>query len=102
MGADQLAKTELSRLRGARELPLLKERGGQRSRGKKLFQSVPTRDAQCPRLPAQGLPKSRKRAGQNVRRPKNYLRLQPPSAMSEPRRHTTSRPPDYTLFHVHH
>src|ERR1700681_579523 len=75
MGADQLARSELSRLRGARELRLLNGRGGQRSRGKRLFQSVPARDAQCPRRPAKGLPQPRKRAGQSGGRSKRTPRL---------------------------
>jgi hypothetical protein len=65
MGADQLAKNELFRPRGAGELRLLNESGGRRSRGKRLFQSVPARDAQCPPLPAEGLSQLRKRAGQS-------------------------------------
>src|ERR1700687_4737434 len=65
MGAGQLAKREPFRLRGARELRLLNGRGGHRSKGKRLFQSAPARDAQCPRLPAKGLPQSRERAGQS-------------------------------------
>jgi hypothetical protein len=50
---------------GRKELRLLNGRGGQRSRGKRLFQSVPARDAQCYRLPARGLSQPRKRAGQS-------------------------------------
>jgi hypothetical protein len=65
MGADQRAKSELSRLRGARELRLLNGRGGQESRGKRWFQSAPARDAQCHQLPVKGLSQLRKRAGQS-------------------------------------
>src|ERR1039458_10159360 len=79
----QLAKRAPFRLRDARELRPLNGRGGQRSRGKRLFQSVPAKDAPCPQPPVKGLSQLRKRAGQNggkLRRrvslcisvPKNY------------------------------
>src|ERR1035441_1676746 len=79
MGADrkpllQLAKSEPFRLRDARQLPPLNGRGGQRSRGKRLFQSVPAKDAQCPRPPAKGLSQLRKRAGQSGGRHKRRPR----------------------------
>ena len=62
-GGRPIRKSELFRWRGARELGPLSGRNGQRSRGKRLFQSVPARDAQSPRLPVEGLPQPRKRAG---------------------------------------
>jgi hypothetical protein len=98
MGADLLAKRELFRLRGARELRLLNGRGGQRSRDKRLFRSVPARE--CPPLRAEGLSQPRKRAGQNGGRPKNCLRFALPYAMSKPRRNVASLPPDDTLYAV--
>src|ERR1039458_10313648 len=64
MGANQLAKSELFRLPGARELRLLNGGAGQRSRGQRLFQS-PAKDAQCPRLRVRGLSQPRKPAGQS-------------------------------------
>src|SRR5229473_1596400 len=67
----QLAHLEPFRLRDARELRLLNGRGGQRSRGKRLFQSVPAKDAQCPRPPVKGLSQLRKRAGQSGERRKS-------------------------------
>ena len=47
----QLAKREPFRLQGARELRPLNGRVGQRSRDKRLFQSVPAKDAPCPQPP---------------------------------------------------
>src|ERR1700680_5141513 len=93
MGADQRAKGELSRLRGARELRLLNGRGGQRSRGKRLFQSVPARDAQCPRLPAKGLSQPRKRAGQSgeeKRRPRLPINCTHDPVVSECQRYSNN------------
>src|ERR1019366_4399091 len=69
MGANrkllQLAKGEPFRLRDAGELRPLNGLGGQRLRGKRLFQSVPAKDAKCHQPPVRGLSLLRKRAGQN-------------------------------------
>src|ERR1035441_5904988 len=70
----QLAKSAPCRLRDARELRPLNGRGGQRSRGKRLFQSVPAKDAQCPQPPVKGLSQLRKRAGQSGGRRKRRAR----------------------------
>src|ERR1039457_1996675 len=79
MGANrkllQLAKGEPFRLRDARELRPLNGLGGQRLRGKRLFQSVPAKDARYPQPPARGLSLLRKRAVQNGGRPKRSPRF---------------------------
>src|ERR1019366_1931324 len=71
----QLAKSEPFRLRDARELQPLNGRGGQRSRGKRLFLSVPAKGAQCPQPPVKGLSLLRKRAGQSGGRRKRRARF---------------------------
>ena len=80
----QLAKSAPCRLRDARELRPLNGRGGQRSRGTRLFQSVPARDAQCPRPPVKGLSQLRKRAGQSGGRRKRRARFAPQEVSSKP------------------
>src|ERR1039457_3858618 len=71
----QLAKREPFRLRDARELRPLNGRGGQRSRGKRLFQSVSAKDARCQQPPVRGLLQPRNRAGQNGGSPKRRVSL---------------------------
>src|ERR1039458_6555932 len=71
----QLAKREPFRLRDASELRPLNGRGGQRSRGKRLFQSVPAKGAQCPQQPVKGLLQLRKRVGQSGGRCRRRPRL---------------------------
>src|ERR1035441_10683700 len=80
----QLAKSAPCRLRDARELRPLNGRGGQRSRGKRLFQSVPAKDAQCPQPPVKGLSQLRKRAGQSGGRRKRRARFAPQEVSSKP------------------
>ena len=80
----QLAKREPFRLRDTRELRLLNGRGGQRSRGKRLFQSVPAKDAPCPQPPVKGLSQLRKRAGQSGGRRKRRARFAPQEVSSKP------------------
>src|ERR1035437_536732 len=88
MGANrkllQLAKGEPFRLRDARELRPLNGRGGQRSRGKRLFQSVAAKDAPCPPPPVKGLSQLRKRAGQSGGRRKRRARFAPQEVSSKP------------------
>src|ERR1017187_8820624 len=80
----QLAKREPFRLRDARELRPLNGRGGQRSRGKRLFQSVPAKDAPCPQPPVKGLAQPRKRARQSGGRPKRRAARAPRKGSSKP------------------
>src|SRR5450759_6026223 len=80
----QLAKREPFRLRDARELRPLNGRGGQRSRGKRWFQSVPAKDAPCTQPPVKELSQLRKPAGQSGGRRKRRARFAPQEVSSKP------------------